>query len=519
VSLSGRIARGLVAALSLAAILAAALALSRGSEGLSARHLSLGPTPVTVLAPVDGARGPAVVIAHGFAGSRQLMEPFAITLARNGYTAVSFDFLGHGDNAEPLTGDITTVEGATQRLLDELDRVIGFARGLEGAEGRVALLGHSMATDIVARRAVTGDDIAATVAVSMGPRTVESVVTADAPRNLLVVSGEWEAPLREAALEAVEAAAGAPAEEGVSYGSFADGTARRAVAAPNVEHVGVLYSPTSLREAHAWLDAAFGLGPGPGEPGGGTGYAEVRGPWIALLLAGIVALAWPLAALLPRLEAPEAGAALRGRRFLAVAGGTAVATPLLLWPVPTGFLPVLVADYLAVHFAVYGVLLAAGLGWAGAWPRGPGSRPAAALAAAGAMALYGVFAMGLALDAHVASFMPHWGRAPVILALLAGILPYMLAEEWLARGHGSPWWSYAAAKVLFLLSLALAVALNLEDLFFLIIILPVIVLFFVIYGLFAAWVTRATGQPGVAGIANAAAFAWALGVTFPLVGG
>jgi hypothetical protein len=45
------------------------------------------------------------------------------------------------------------------------------------------------------------------------------------------------------------------------------------------------------------------------------------------------------------------------------------------------------------------------------------------------------------------------------------------------------------------------------------------VLFFAIYGLFARWVGRRTGQPAVAGLANAVAFAWALGVTFPLVGG
>ena len=70
-----------------------------------------------------------------------------------------------------------------------------------------------------------------------------------------------------------------------------------------------------------------------------------------------------------------------------------------------------------------------------------------------------------------------------------------------------------------MISLAIAVALDLERLFFLIIIIPIIVLFFLVYALFSRWIYRATGQPLIAGIANAVAFAWALGVTFPLLAG
>ena len=88
-----------------------------------------------------------------------------------------------------------------------------------------------------------------------------------------------------------------------------------------------------------------------------------------------------------------------------------------------------------------------------------------------------------------------------------------------ARGEGAARGAYFASKIAFLVSLAIAVGLDLERLFFLIIIVPVIVLFFVIYGLFSAWIYRRTGYPFVAGIANAVAFAWALGVTFPLLAG
>jgi hypothetical protein len=48
---------------------------------------------------------------------------------------------------------------------------------------------------------------------------------------------------------------------------------------------------------------------------------------------------------------------------------------------------------------------------------------------------------------------------------------------------------------------------------------PLIVVFFVIYGLVSDWVYRSTLHPFVAGIATAIAFAWAIGVTFPLLAG
>jgi hypothetical protein len=74
-----------------------------------------------------------------------------------------------------------------------------------------------------------------------------------------------------------------------------------------------------------------------------------------------------------------------------------------------------------------------------------------------------------------------------------------------------------ASKAAFILSLAIAVALDFERLFFLIIIVPVIILFFVFFGVVSGWVYARTRNPLVAGLANAVAIAWAIGVVFPLV--
>ena len=239
----------------MAAILIGLFQLHRSSEGLSITKTTVGETPVTIFRQQSAAPAPIVVIAHGFAGSQQLMQPFAETLARNGYIAVTFDFLGHGRNPAPMRGDITEGKAITAALLAELTDVAAWARKLPGSDGRLAVLGHSMASDIVVRFAQATPDVEATVAVSV----FSPVVTAASPRNLLVIVGALEpAMLRNEGLRIVNLTAGGSAVAGETYGHFSDGTARKLALARGVEHIGVLYSHDSMTEALRWLNAAFG---------------------------------------------------------------------------------------------------------------------------------------------------------------------------------------------------------------------------------------------------------------------
>jgi pimeloyl-ACP methyl ester carboxylesterase len=505
-----RLLNPVLALLSVLAIAASLWLLHGTTAGLDIRAIAIGDTPATVYRPIPIQSAPVVVIAHGFAGSQQLMQPFAVTFARAGYIAVTFDFRGHGRNPRPLGGSITEIDGATRTLAAQTAEVVAFARSL--GDGRVAILGHSMASDIVVRVAQADTDIAATIAVSM----FSPAVTADTPRNLLVIAGDWEGMLKAEALRAVGLeTAPASAAADITYGDFAAGTARRAAFSPWAEHISVLYKQASMAEALAWLDATFGV------KRQGTPYLDARGPWIVLLLAGIVALARPLSALLPVVATRRAGAGIGWRQLAPVLLVPAIATPLLLRVLPTHFLPVLVADYLAVHFAVYGVLTACGLALV---RRTALSVPAGVsvgrlLAASAAVTFYAVGLLFWAIDSYVTSFMPSLGRGLLLGSMLAGTLAFFLSTEWLTRGERAARGGYAAAKLAFIVSLAIAVALDFERLFFLIIIVPLIVVFFVIYGLISDWAYRRTRHPFVAGIATAIAFAWAIGVTFPLLAG
>ena len=115
------------------------------AEPASIRDSTIGSVPVTTWTP-DHPRGPVVVVVHGLAGSRQVMQPYALALARTGFTTLTLHLPGHGANPRPLRwADLR--EGPAESLERALDAVVGQARRL--GDGRVALVGHSIGANAV----------------------------------------------------------------------------------------------------------------------------------------------------------------------------------------------------------------------------------------------------------------------------------------------------------------------------------------------------------------------------------
>lgn len=501
-----------IACLAVTALAIGLWQLQHATDGLAVTHSHVSQTPVTIFQPKARARAPVVIIAHGFAGSQQLMQPFAVTLARNGYNVVTFDFLGHGRNRVPMRGDITEGETITTSLVKELSQVAVFARSLPGNDGRIAVLGHSMASDIVVRFAQANTDVQATVAVSV----FSPVATATSPRNLLVIVGAIEPEmLIDEGRRIVNLTAGGNAVERKTYGSFRDGSARRLVLAQGVEHIGVLYSYDSMAETLRWMNAAFERGE--------TGYLDRRGLSLALVFLGLIALAWPLTSLLPMAADTPRGANFGWKPLLTAAFAPALLTPLILWKLPTDFLPILLGDYLALHFALYGVLTAFAV-FAIDRHQPTVDAPVRRLVswrgiafAALAVGIYAIVGFGVPTDAYVFSFLPSPQRLLIVFAIACGTVPYFVADEWLTRGSAAKRGAYALTKFCFLLSLAIAVLLNPQKLFFLAIIVPAILLLFLAFGLICRWTYRRTNHPLAGAIANAGFFAWAIAVTFPMI--
>lgn len=523
------IARVVVAVVAIAAITSSVWQLQRAQDGLVITDGYVGETPIRIFRPAAGGKAPVVVIAHGFAGSQQLMQPFAQTLAKNGYVAVTFDFTGHGRNPVPMKGDVDEPTKITGVLVAETGRVADYAKTLPESDGRIAILGHSMASDIVIRYAQAHPEVEATVAVSV----FSPAVTGTSPRNLAIIIGSVEpSMLVNEGLRIVNLAIGGGAVVGKTYGDFKDGTARRLSLSSGVEHIGVLYSQDSMREALAWMNEAFGRS--------SDGWIDRRPIWLALLFGGLIALAWPLSRLLPRAAPEPMGASLAWKPLLITAILPAVLTPLILWKAPTDFLIILLGDYLTLHFLVYGLLTGAivlCLQWTkrtGFFHRTPvhgGTTRLDRFLAAGnvtpfaakiaiatvLVSAYNVFAFGVPLNTYAFSFMPIEPRWHLIAAVALGAVPYFITAEWMSHGAHARRGAYALAKLCFLLSLAIAVALNLHKLFFLIIIVPAILLLFLAFGLISNWSYRATNHPLPGALANAAVFAWAIACTFPMV--
>ncbi len=482
-----------IGVLALAAIVLSLVQLERARSSLEIIALEVGTTPATLYRK-PGANGPLVVVAHGFAGSTPLMQSYTLTLAQSGYIVLAFDFEGHGRNPVPMSGDVTSIDGTTALLVAETRRVIAEGRKFPGVEDRVALLGHSMATDIIVRAALAeqaeGSPIAAIVAISM----FSGAVTASEPDRLLMISGQWEDMLRAIALDNLRQLK-PDAREGETV--TVNGLTRRAVVAPAVEHVGVLFSATALSEARAWLDAAFDhRSDGPITP---------RGLWILLLLAGIVALLYPVAQLVPKRQA--AAHPIPAARFWIAVILPSLAVPLIGTQVYTPFMPVLVADYLMAHLAAY-----AGLQLLLVWRH---SDRTLSLTAVLLLAVWGIVIFGLALDRYVANFVPNAERLWIISILCIGTIPFMVADSLMTGGGRGTLWRRIVARLAFLFSLGGAGLLDPERLLFLFMIIPIMILFFLLHGLMGRWIAQRSG-PLAAGIGLGLCLAWSLGVTFPL---
>ncbi len=482
-------------------------------------------TPVTIFHPHEHRGAPVAVIAHGFAASRQIMFPFAITLARNGYIAVTFDFPAHGQNTRPMTGNLSDSEKPYQVLRASLDQVISYVKSRFNHE--VVLLGHSMGSATVTRYAQENPQFPAVVAVSL----VYEKVTPQSPRNLLVINGGLEVGLRKIAQGVIDPLAGGQGRVGVTYGSIQEGTARRVAYAPGVEHIGVLFSHTSLREALIWLDEC--LNRSSHEPV----FLDNRLRWMGGLFAASALLFIPFAELFRAYRNKNAGtqhvsplhsAPLPRKTWAALALLPALATPLimrLLPPEPVNrLLPILVGGPTSLFFSIYGLLTAAGLAIAHRQQQGnyaihPTPLPTLkqTVSMATLMTSYVHLTQGLPTHRLLLNYFPATRRLPITAAIFAMLLPYFIADELLTHHPAAPRGAYALTKTSFLGSLALLIALNPYRFFFLVLASPVFLGYFGLYGTFSGFVYRRCGSPLPAAVANAAIFATSFGAAFPLV--
>lgn len=247
------------------------LGVFKARSGLVTRSLAPQDIPMIFMAPQGGNKVPGVLIAHGFAGSKQLMLGYGHTFAQAGYATLLWDFSGHGGNPAPLNLDSLQpdleVAYETLRQQPEVDAQ------------RLGILGHSMGSSAVMTASIKQPSrFAATIAVS----PTRADVTPDRPANLQLQAGSGEGRFVESAKSLLQVAGG----ENLN---LVEGKGRSLIIVPNVEHITILFSDISHQQALQWLNQTFNH---PNK----HNYADRRMGWYGLhLLGGLMAMA----ALLP----------------------------------------------------------------------------------------------------------------------------------------------------------------------------------------------------------------------------
>ncbi len=338
-SRSLRLAMGIVGLL---AVLLSVWGIRDVAAGLRTIYSTSHGVPLIFIGPetaMDASR-PLILIAHGFAGSGTVMRGFAYTFAHAGYVVALWDFDGHGSNPNPMPPGLLSVD-----LMPDATTAFEAAERLGLADvRRVAILGHSMGSGVALMWGQIHPGTGATIAVS----PIGVSVTPALPHNLLLIAGGLEPAFAENAAVLL-------GEAGGSGGEIADGSARKFVTIPGVEHISILFSPTAHATALAWLDATFGTQPGADR------YTDRRILWFGLAVLGTLLSA---ATLVPRVILDERSAPLSRPlwwRSLALVVG-AFAGTLALWAASHAgvdvatLLGLRVGGYLICWFAVAGMI-------------------------------------------------------------------------------------------------------------------------------------------------------------------
>lgn len=445
-----------------------------------------GPSILSIFAPGDVAAGsaPGIVVAHGFAGSRQLMRAWSMSLARAGFVVVTPDLAGHGTHAAGL-------DGGGDVLLEDIVRALDVLRQQPGVDGtRLGLLGHSMGSGAVLRAGIELDSVRAVVAVS----PTDADVDESRPSDLLLLAGELE-PRFVANAESLLARAGG------ARGAPGDGDARALEIVPRVEHVTILFSDVAHERAAAWLGSALDHEL---RTAGSGGSGLLRG-WLLLAVGSL--LTWQ--GLVLGIATPAlAPARRRGGSLLLPVGGLAATASLVILARSVDVSAVagtLVAGEVAVWFALTGAL----------WLRF-GIRPAAPdVRDVGWAALATALLIGVGASASLA-WLPWWsgsGRIALIVLAALAVLPFTLAAS--AALHGRRGlaalgtWVLVSSSVVANLGVA---AFATPGLGFLILLLPLLPL---VVGVVLA-VGLGLDRPWASGLAGAVLLGWLLAVIFPV---
>jgi pimeloyl-ACP methyl ester carboxylesterase len=225
-----------------------------GDKGIVQSGLLYVPPSATAQHPA-----PAVLLSHGYINTREMQSPFAVELARRGFVVLAMDMAGHGYSGGAVLNPRDMGGPAALRYLQSLPYVDKANIGLEG---------HSMGgIPISAAAAAQPDGYRAIVFEGSTP----AFLGAAAPpsfRNMQIVFGQfdefaplmWGVPKGSLVAGAPKMAkafgVAGPVVVGQTYGSLADGSAKRLLNPP-VTHPWEHFSSAGVGGAVDWFQTTL----------------------------------------------------------------------------------------------------------------------------------------------------------------------------------------------------------------------------------------------------------------------
>jgi dienelactone hydrolase len=222
------------------------------------------PVRAKLLHPVDASASsplPGLVYIHGYQNNRETADPYCIELARRGFVMLCIDAIGRGNSGNP--NDINDPNfdetyGGKWALL--------YLKSLPYVDAqRVGMMGHSLGAEMAYTIALQDPTVKA---LSISGFAYGTGVTPTNPQNMLMIFGKYDeyrqrmtgtkdfaaewmnSPQTKAAITAQTP------QFGVTYGSFANGSARR-VFMPSVTHIQESHNRAAVAEAVEWMRQAL----------------------------------------------------------------------------------------------------------------------------------------------------------------------------------------------------------------------------------------------------------------------
>ena len=481
--------------------------------------------PVLEMQPKQRRGNLTAIIAHGFAGSKEVMTGFGVELARAGITAYLFDFPGHGQSPVPFPNDLSSPRIA-QNNLDALNEVVTYVRThlVANQPPDILLLGHSMGSATVGDYAMAHanePDIITTILVSGGG---EEYPTRQQPKNLLILAGEDDIPgaisggerlIQEACnLSRIQRIP-------VECGDPMHGTGRRLNILSGLNHLTILNASSTFQEMLHWVQRGY-----PNAVAHDEMQSNVRLFWLICGITSILLSIFPLSVLLANifqlrpLARPRSGVDVFLYNMCLLIGIAGAIGILSQWQ-PFSFVGLFLADYMTGYFFLT-ALIAGVLLWL--------TRRCVPLPSI--QQFWQQLVMSIILSVflyitlgQITSFAwenvrftgPRLWRFAMVFVL---ILPFFLLDESINRGYQEHRFGQAIVSSLvskaFLVNGLFVSLLLIPSLSFLSIILPVLFLLFLLLIAFSIQFYRNRRTTLVTALLSTFLIAWCLSITFPI---